>query len=37
MRQYVIEQYAFMEIVREVENVFVMMVGHRKIVITVLL
>ena len=35
VKNYVIEQSVFMEIVQEVENVFVMMVGHRKIVIKV--
>jgi hypothetical protein len=35
VRNYVIEENVFMEIVQIVENVFVMMVGYRKIVIKV--
>jgi hypothetical protein len=33
--RYVIETIVFMEIVQQMENVFVMMVGDRKIVIKV--
>jgi hypothetical protein len=35
VRNYVIEENVFMEIVQIVEIVFVMMVGYRKIVIKV--